>query len=167
MTTTPDHPQTAFWLRARTAAPALPSEPPEAWAFGATEDHADALLELVLAGTKTATASSAWDLEATGEPLPQAGTFSVILDGAARPRAVIETTDVRVLPFDGVDADHAWSEGEGDRSLSAWREIHERYWRSHAVDPRGWRPDMPVVCERFRLIYREVSASHCVPAPPQ
>lgn len=89
----------------------------------------------------------------------------MILDGSARPRAVIETTDVRVLPFDAVDADHAWSEGEGDRSLSAWREIHERYWRSHAVDPRGWRPDMPVVCERFRLIYREVSASHSVRAP--
>nr|WP_309491663.1 ASCH domain-containing protein [Microbacterium sp. Se5.02b] len=42
--------------------------------------------------------------------------------------------------------------GEGDRTLSHWREVHERYWREHSENPRGFEPDMPVVCERFRLL---------------
>jgi uncharacterized protein YhfF len=144
-----------FWERARTAVPSLPSRLPEAWAFGATGEHADGLLELVLSGAKTGTASSLWDHEATGEPAPQPGELSIILDGAGRPRAVLETTDVAIVPFDEVDEDHARSEGEGDRTLCAWREIHERYWRDHSENPRGFAPGMPVVCERFRLLHAE------------
>ncbi|WP_313817384.1 ASCH domain-containing protein [Citricoccus sp.] len=153
-----DSAHTDFWRRTREAVPSLPPDLPEAWAFGATPDHADALLALVLDGTKTGTASSGWDYEATGEPIPAAGEFSIILDGGGRPRAVIETTDVRVVPFGEVDAAHARAEGEGDLSLAAWRAIHERYWRSHSGNPRGWAPDMPVICERFRLVYSDKPA---------
>lgn len=155
MTIPLDDAHTAFWRRALEAVPSLPPDPPEAWAFGATPDHANALLALVLDGIKTGTASSGWDYEATGEQIPGAGEFSIILDGAGQPRAVIETTDVCVVPFGEVDAAQAWAEGEDDRSLDAWRAIHERYWRSHSENPRGWAPDMPVICERFRLVYRE------------
>ncbi|WP_454118225.1 ASCH domain-containing protein [Microbacterium lacticum] len=144
----------AHWARVR-GLPELagwPDDPPAAWAFGATPAHADELLGLVLSGVKTGTASSLWDYEHAGDPIPEVGELSIILDGRGAPRAVFETTAVRVVPFGDVDADHAWSEGEGDRSLTAWREIHERYWRAHSESPRGFAPDMPVVCERFRLI---------------
>lgn len=144
-----------FWARTRLAVPELAGwsdDPPAAWAFGATPAHADELLGLVLSGVKTGTASSLWDYEHAGDPIPEVGELSIILDGRGAPRAVIETTAVRVVPFGDVDADHAWSEGEGDRSLTTWREIHERYWRAHSESPRGFAPDMPVVCERFRLI---------------
>jgi uncharacterized protein YhfF len=146
---------TAFWARTRAAHPGLPVGMPEAWAFGATPEHADGLLELVLDGTKTATSSALWDHETTGEPVPRPGELSIILDGAGRPRAVLETTAVEILPFDGVSAEHARAEGEGDRSLATWRAIHERYWRRHAQNPRGFEPTMPVVCERFRLVHAE------------
>ena len=65
---------------------------------------------------------------------------------------------MQIVPFDDVTETHARSEGEGDLSLAAWREIHERYWRSHSENPRGFAPDMPVVCERFRLVYRAPAA---------
>ncbi|HRO29818.1 MULTISPECIES: ASCH domain-containing protein [Micrococcaceae] len=155
MTSRTDAGLRSFWDRARAASPALPVGLPQAWAFGATPVHADGLLELVLAGTKTGTASSLWDHEATGEPVPQPGELSIILDGAGRPRAVLETTEVVIVPFDEVDEDHARSEGEGDRTLRAWRAIHERYWRDHSENPRGFEPTMPVVCERFRLLHAE------------
>ena len=148
------HPSIAkFWDECRAAVADLPAVPPEAWAFGATPDHANGLLALVLAGTKTATASALWDYEAAGDPIPHVGEFSIILDGDAKPKAVIETTDVRIVPFDEVDADHAHAEGEGDRSLAYWREVHEQFWRDYSENPRGFEPDMPVVCERFRVIY--------------
>lgn len=148
----------AFWSDRRAEVPTLPEAVPEAWAFGATPDHADGLLDLVLRGIKDGTASSMWDYEATGDPLPEVGELSVILDGRGEPRAVIETTDLRVVPFDQVGEEHARAEGEGDRTLAHWRAVHERYWREHSENPRGYEPDMPVLCERFRLLWPEAPA---------
>lgn len=138
--------------------PSLPEAIPLAWAFGATPSHADGLLDLVLAGTKVGTASSLWDYEVSGDPLPEVGELSVVLDGRGEPRAVIETTGISVAPFDRVDDEHAHAEGEGDRTLAHWRAVHERYWREHSENPRGYEPDMPVVCERFRLLWPEPPA---------
>jgi uncharacterized protein YhfF len=63
---------------------------------------------------------------------------------------------VTVVPFDQVDAGHARLEGEGDLSLAYWREVHERYFTDHATNDRGFAPEMPVVLERFRVVYQEV-----------
>ena len=142
----------AFWAEARARIPALPADAPEAWAFGSTVAHADGLLALVLAGVKTGTASAVWDYEAAEEPMPRAGDLSILLDGRGEPRAVIRTTVAQVVAFDEVDEAHAHAEGEGDRTLQAWREIHERYWRQHSENPHGFVPDMPVLCERFELV---------------
>lgn len=142
-----------YWERVRADVPTLPEVVPGAWAFGATPAHADALLALVIDGVKTGTASSLWDYEATGDPQPYLGEFSIILDGSGAPRAVIETTDVTIVPFDQVTSEHAHSEGEGDRTLDYWRTSHERYWRAYSESPRGFAPDMPIICERFRVIH--------------
>ncbi len=153
----------AFWREARTADPRLPEAQPEAWGFGATPQQADELLALVVGGVKVGTASSLWDYEETGDPLPRVGELSIILDGAGAPRAVIETVAIAVVPFDEVDDAHAFAEGEGDRTLAHWREVHERFWRQHSENPRGYEPDMPVVCERFRLLLPSDAAPATAP----
>lgn len=140
-----------FWVDVRSGLPHLPVAPPEAWAFGATPEHADGLLALVLAGTKTATASALRDYESEGEQPPAVGELSIILDGLGSPRAVLEVTAIDIVPFDQVSEEHAHSEGEDDRTLDSWRRIHERFWRNHAAT--GFSADMPVVCERFRVVY--------------
>lgn len=140
-----------LWIRARAENPDLPAAPPEAWAFGATPEHADGLLALVLEGTKTATASALGDYEADGEPVPAVGDLSIILDGADVPRAVLEVTAIDIVDFDRVSEEHARAEGEDDRTLASWRRIHERFWREHSTS--GFSPDMPVVCERFRVVH--------------
>lgn len=147
-----------FWSQCRATIPGLPDTPCEAWAFGATTEHADELLDLVLSGTKTATASSLWDYEHSGDPLPAVGDFSIILDGEGSPKALIETTLVEVVPFNKVSEAHAYGEGEDDRSLESWRDIHERFWRRFSDNSRGYEPDMPVICERFQLRYPQLSA---------
>lgn len=146
----------AFWAEARGVVPTLPTDPPRpdrVWGFGATAEHADGLLELVLAGVKTGTSGSLWDYEAEGEEVTAVGDLDVILDGSGTPRAIIETTDVRIVPFDEVTAEHSFAEGEDDRSLASWRRIHERFFTDYASHDRGFDPRMPVVCERFRLVY--------------
>ncbi|MGA8852004.1 MAG: ASCH domain-containing protein [Aeromicrobium sp.] len=126
---------------------------PPAWSFGATAKHADGLLALVLDGTKTATASAQWDYEQVGEPLPRVGDLSIVLDGAEHPRALLETMQVEVVRFEDVSAEHAYLEGEGDRSLEHWRTVHEQYFTDHVDHDRGFTASMPVVLERFRVLY--------------
>ena len=92
----------------------------DAWAFGA---QADLLAQLVLEGTKTATAS-AYDLY-QGEPLPEVGSYDVILDGQKEAICIIQITKVSIVPFAEVSASHAFKEGEGNRSLSYWRQVHK------------------------------------------
>ena len=127
--------------------------PPPAWSFGGTPEQADELLELVLSGKKTATASAKWDYDAEDEPLPAVGALSILLDGTGRPRALIRTDRVEVVPFDQVDAEHAYLEGEGDRSLEHWREAHRRFFAEQATHAYGVSDVMPVVLERFELLY--------------
>jgi uncharacterized protein YhfF len=155
---------TEFWERARIKAKANPvpgylgvtaadTVTPPAWSFGATPEHAEELLALVLEGTKTATASARWDYDAEDEPLPQTGDLSIVLDGGGAPRALIRTTEVVTVPFDQVDAEHARLEGEGDRTLATWRDIHQRFFTEHRSHDREFSSDMPVVLERFEVVY--------------
>ncbi|NOR89124.1 MAG: ASCH domain-containing protein [Anaerolineales bacterium] len=126
----------------------------EAWAFGNTAEMADDLGGLVKRGVKIATASLAWAYQADGEPYPEVGDMSIILDGRGDPICIIETTDVEIIAFNDVGERHAYEEGEGDRSLDYWREVHWAFFAEECktID-REPTEDMPVVCERFRLIY--------------
>lgn len=118
-----------------------------AWAFGDSAGKADELLELVLAGIKTATCS-ALDAYGADEPLAQPGAIEVILDGHGRPSAVIRITSVEIRCFDEVDAEFAAAEGEGDRSLEYWRAEHKAFFTRTGQ----FSPDMQLVCERFELL---------------
>lgn len=127
---------------------------PEVWPFGDNPPLADELGALVAAGIKTATAGLFWEHEDTGLPLPQVGSYSIILDGQDKALCIIQTTEVRILPYQQVPAEFAYDEGEGDRSLAYWREAHWAYFgRRCAVIGRTPSMEMPVVCERFRLVY--------------
>ena len=123
----------------------------DAWAFGVEADY---LAELVLMGQKTAT-SSAFDLYAVGnEPLPKENGLSVILDSKENAICIIETTKVEVIPFKEVSKDHAYKEGEGDKSLAYWRQVHEDFFKD-CFGEAGltFTPDSKVVLEEFRKVY--------------
>jgi uncharacterized protein YhfF len=127
--------------------------PPQAWAFGDSPQLAESLLRLVLAGVKTATASLLWEYEDAEEPVPARGDLSIILDGEGEPRALIRTTAVEVVPLGEVTEEHAFLEGEDDRSLASWRTEHERFWRRNLPEGRELTPATEVVCERFEVLY--------------
>lgn len=129
------------------------SEGCDAWAFG---DKADELAELVVQGVKTAT-SSAYDLYAVeGEVLPEAGECSVIVDSHGSARCIIKTTKVYVTAFDKVSENHAYKEGEGDRSLAYWRDVHEKFFTDCLKESGlSFSSAMNVVCEEFEVIYKQ------------
>lgn len=122
--------------------------------FGDSPKLADALSQLILERKKTATCSLFREYDATGEPLPLVGDRSIVIDGQGHPLCIIEKTSVEIRAFCDVDAIFAWEEGEGDRSLEQWRQEHWRFF-GRALHKASLLPraDMPLVCERFRLIY--------------
>ncbi len=128
----------------------------EAWHFCDVEASANSLAELVYIGQKTATASLAWSYEADGESIPKEGELSVITLWDETPVCIIETTECKVIPFLEVPASFAYDEGEGDRSLQHWRKVHLDYFTKECGKiGRTHSPLMPVVCERFKVVYRK------------
>ena len=146
----------AMWTAFVSACPDVANldTPYSAWHFCDNQDDADELAELVRTGHKRATAGALWSYEADQEPLPQVGDLSVITDWAGRARCVIRTTSVEVVPFEAVTDEFAATEGEGDGSLEYWREVHwKAFTRALAEVGRSPAPDMPVVCERFDVVF--------------
>jgi uncharacterized protein YhfF len=126
--------------------------PPQLQWFGATPEQADESLDLVLRGIKTATSAPLRDYEAEGENIPAVGDLAILLDGGGHPRALLRTTQVDVVRFDKVSDEHAYAEGEGDRSLTHWRDVHEWFFKEYDHNLRGFAPNMLVVCERFEVL---------------
>jgi uncharacterized protein YhfF len=113
----------------------------------------DRLVAAILSGEKTSTSTLLADYEQDGEALPQVGQRDVVVDSAERPVAVIEITEVRVLPIRDIDLGFAREEGEGFQSVAEWREAHESFWASFLPDVRV-DDETLVVAERFRLVER-------------
>ena len=127
----------------------------EAFHFDDNEPSANALAALVLAGTKRATASLLWTFEATDRRMPAEGDLSVMTNWSGTPLCVIETRHIAIVPYEDVTAEFAATEGEGDGSLRYWREAHWAFFGRECARI-GRTPDlrMPVVCERFEVVYR-------------
>jgi uncharacterized protein YhfF len=69
---------------------------------------------------------------------------------------VTETVGVEIVAFNAVTAEFAAVEGEGDGSLAFWRRVHEEFFaRDCARLQRVPQADMPVVCERFEVVFSQ------------
>lgn len=125
----------------------------DAWPFGDSAELADELADLVVAGTKRATAGLLWAYEHHGWQLPRAGDPIVITRWDGAPVCLIEVVSVETRRYGDVDAAFAATEGEGDGSLAYWREVHWDYFsRECASIGREPSDDMPVICEVFRVL---------------
>lgn len=125
----------------------------DVWAFGDSKEMADELSGLVLEGLKTAT-SSALELYADNEQLPEERKYSIILDGNDQAVGIIQTLKVRIYSFNAVPDEIAYEEGEGDRTLAYWREVHEAFFiREMQKAGKRFSTEMKVICEQFELVY--------------
>ena len=150
-----DHPQEVyeFWERAKSEM-GIEGDFQDAWGFGDSPELKDELLDLVLEGRKRATTPSVKELEMDGEAGPRVGEHNIILDGTGRPRAVIRTVSVRRTRFCDIDEEHAFEEGEDDRTLESFRQEHIKYYkRIGRTMGFEFSEEMEVILERFELVY--------------
>lgn len=123
-----------------------------AWAFGV---DADLLADLVLKGEKTATASAYPLYELGNEPLPSVGAYNIILDSENKAICIIQITKVYVEKFKEISKEHAFKEGEGDKSLSYWRKCHKDFFTICMAEAgKEFSEDMKVVCEEFKVVFK-------------
>ena len=100
----------------------------------------------MLRGEKTATAGLHGVFE--DDPTPDVGDRFVVEDAERRPRAIVEVTQVRVLPAAEIDLQFARDEGEGFESVEQWHEAHERFFE------RPIHPETLIDAVRFRVVER-------------
>jgi uncharacterized protein YhfF len=155
--------------------------PPPAWSFGSTAQEADRLLELVLAGRKTATASALWEYEEDARrrvEAEDAEDAEVATTGGAEGDTLVRTAVDVALPEPGLlsivldgrdkpralirtthvdvvrfgDVDADHARREGEESLEEWRRAHRAFFAEGTPEGREVTDDLPVVLERFVVV---------------
>ena len=120
------------------------------------------LVELVLAGTKQATAGLLVEFTLDGDTVPYPGLREAVIGADGRFVGVIQTTDCEVVRVADVTDEFARAEGEGFADAAEWRAAHERFFGSYLGELRtrlgdpGWAldDDTLIVCQRFTLVER-------------
>lgn len=144
-----------YWKAFLDANPAVSRETEyQIWYFGNGSVQARELAALVISGKKTATASLLETNKLEPEKAPVDDGYSVVTTFEGEPICIIQTTEIRHLPFREVDAEFAFDEGEDDQTLESWREGHQSYFTREAAELGfEFNEDSIVCCERFRLLF--------------
>lgn len=123
-----------------------------AFSFGGAPDQ---LAQLVVEGIKTATCSLKYWYDIEKEELPKEGDYYVILNERNEAICIIQTTKIYFCPYNEVTAQHAYKEGERDRSLLSWQQIHYEYFNEELKETGiSFTEDMILVCEEFKVVYK-------------
>ena len=98
--------------------------------FGHPGELRTRLVDLVLAGTKRATAGLLREYEDEGEALEHPGEMLAVVDNEGRRVATVRVTRVEVVQFADVPDEFALAESEGDLDGDDFRASHRAYWTS-------------------------------------
>lgn len=135
----------------------LPKTTPYSGEFILGEDEVSCLQlsALILGGKKTGSFTALDSFIIDNEPLPKAGSNYVVADWNEVPLCIIQTTKVTILPYNQITWEMAEKEGEED-SFESWKESHNEFFEYDAeIMGYEFKPDMPVVFEEFKLIYKK------------
>ncbi len=121
------------------------------WHFGDNKKMADELFDLVLSESKTAT-SYLYDKN-DSDNYNQG--FSVLTNWDKSKRVILETTKVYKTTFNKVTKEHAFKEGESDRTLKSWKEIHKPFFENELkLKNLTFTNNCELVCEEFKIVKR-------------
>lgn len=136
------------------------------WQFGAKPNT---LVNLVVAGKKTATCSGKIFYDLTNEAIPQMnGIAQIILDTQNNPIVEIQLNAIFIEEFGNIPDEFALAEGEGD--VAYWRSAHQQFFNqqiseysaqssrlqqldtAQSIKHNQITDKFELVCERFKVI---------------
>jgi uncharacterized protein YhfF len=146
---------TEYWNAFRKTNTSIPETTSyQVWFFGNSQEMSIDLANFVVNGTKRATASLVLVNEKIPENAPIPDGYSVVTDFEGKPLCIIQTTEIRHIPFLEVDFSFAKDEGEGDQNIDDWRKGHREYFTKECRELGfEFEETMLVCCERFDLLY--------------
>ena len=115
------------------------------WRFVGSEENPDYLFNLVTTGKKTAT-SYLYDEKYTLKE----NEYSILTNCTGNKNLLVKSTHFRICKFCEVTEEHAIAEGEGDLSLTYWKNIHKHFFSEIlAQQNQEFNENIKVVCESF------------------
>ena len=121
--------------------------------IGSAREDADQGAELILNATKTLTSSPFWDYP--DGKIPFVGALGVLLDGSRKPRGIVETTRVEIMPFSAITEEMARAYGEGERTVEWWRRVVGAFYGVSAARHGAILTDeTPLIWEWFVVVGR-------------
>jgi uncharacterized protein YhfF len=150
-----NHSEMTFWSSYLKIAPDAKLSTNVKASIAGSREIADKLLELYMNGKKRAGSSLVKDYELSGDELPKAGDYWIILNSNNEARCIVKTVRVEIYQFDEVPEEVSIAEGEGDLSLEYWRKAHIAFFKPFLKD---WGiQDLnkeKVVTEFFEVVYK-------------
>lgn len=127
---------------------------PPSYFFCDNQKDADECAELVVQKIKQATSPSVWWFTKNQEEFPKVGDLAIITNWEGEPKAIIRTIQIAAVKLKDITPEYAYREGEGDRSLEYWMQVHLEYY-SREMKEYSESPDeeMEILCEYFETIF--------------
>lgn len=143
----------AFWAEATAAHPDLAGAH-HVRSLGIDAETTETIIDFVQAGTKVATFSLPWVMEANGFPAVARGTPVILTDYSGTPRLVVRITDVRETTFGEIGPAETGLDGPPVQDPAVWIPLHREYWNGLlARYGKVCSDDMPVLVEPFEFIH--------------
>ena len=81
----------------------------------------------------------------------------MILDSKGLPHCITRITKVEITRFRDISSEYAFIEGEGDKSLTYWKDAHRTVFSRECREDAGiaFHEDMECVCEYFDVVYQK------------
>ncbi|MDO4501141.1 MAG: ASCH domain-containing protein [Erysipelotrichaceae bacterium] len=127
-----------------------------AWAFCGGGEAGDRLAELVLERKKFGTASAyeAYLSQGALDEIPRSDEYNVILLDNGEAVCVTQNYSLNIKKFGEVSSFHGFAEGEGDRSLRYWKEVHEEFFEDDFKRANKVMDENSlIVLEQFKVVY--------------
>ncbi|MFK7828589.1 MAG: ASCH domain-containing protein [Congregibacter sp.] len=143
----------AFWSEAVAAHPDLEREH-QVRSIGIDAETTELILDFVAAGTKVATFSLPWVMQANGFPDSTPGTPIILSDYQGAPRVVVRLTDVRETTFGEIGSAETRLDGPPVQDPDIWLPLHREFWNGLLKSyGKSCTDDMPVLIEPFEFVF--------------
>ncbi len=143
----------AFWAAASAANPGIGDDYEVRW-FGIDAKTTRGIFDYIQSGAKTGTYTLPWLLEKTGQPRARDGDYVVLIDYDGTPTLLLRMVSQETVAFGAIDARITGLDGPSVRDVEVWKPLHQKFWDGElAAYGLSVTPDMPVLVERFALVY--------------
>ena len=144
-----------YWNQAIASKPELAVDH-QIRSIGIDEETTVLIIDFIKEGEKVGTFSLPWLMESEKIPASHIGQPIILLSYDGKPEIVVQITDIEETTFGEIDYEVTKIDGPPVRDPEVWIPLHREYW-NNILKPygRSCTDDMPVIVERFKLVYSE------------